>query len=59
VSDPLKNVEDKKGQTDVGVLVVRVFQGALFESDSWRKAFWATAAFCYGMLKNPPEDESE
>jgi putative IMPACT (imprinted ancient) family translation regulator len=56
VSDPLANIEDSKGQRDLGVFAVRVFDGALAETGSWLKAYFATAAFFHGMFKTPPED---
>ena len=59
MNDPLTNVEDSKGQHDLGVLAARVFEGALEETGSWLKAYFTCAAFCHGMLKPTPEDESE
>lgn len=59
MADPLTNIEDRKGQTDMGVLVARVFEGALAETGSWLKAYLCTAAFCRGMFQpNPPDGES-
>lgn len=61
MTDPMKQLEDKQGQTDTGVFAARIFAGALEESGSAAVAFFATAAFFCGTAAAPlpPEDEEE
>lgn len=57
--DPLSNIEDKKGMQDLGVMVIRIFQGALSETDNIMHAFLATAAYFYAMFKNGQDTEND
>jgi hypothetical protein len=59
-NDPMKDIEDRKGQFDMGVMAIRTFQGAMSEAENWWEAFMATCAFFTGMFKSsqdPPEEE--
>ena len=56
--DPIKDIEDKKGQQDMGVMAARIFQGALEELGyNVYHAYLATAAFFVGMFKGNQSDE--
>lgn len=61
--NPLSNIEDKKAQTDMGVMAIRTFLGALSEANTHYEAFLATAAFFTGMFKGnnnePPEEKND
>lgn len=59
MANPLTDIEDKKSQNDLGVMVARVYEGALEETGSSVKAWWITAAYCYGMFKGNLKDETE
>ncbi len=61
-TDPMKDVEDRKAQFDAGVMAIRVFKGALSESDDWWQAFMATTAYFVGLFKSsndPPEEQDD
>lgn len=59
MSDPLSDVENKKGQIDMGIMGTRVYQGALEESGSRFRAFMVTYAFWAGMFKGSKEEEQD
>lgn len=61
MSDPLSDVENKKGNEDMGLMAIRVFHGAKQEAEGTHEAFLATVAFFYGMfrgnrLDDPPDE---
>lgn len=56
MSDPLSDVENKKGQIDMGIMGARVYEGALYESGSRFRAFMVTYAFWAGMFKGSKEE---
>lgn len=49
--NPLDNIEDRKSQTDIGILGSRIFMGALDETGSLLQAYLVTAAFFHGTMK--------
>jgi hypothetical protein len=59
--DPIKNIEDEKGQKDMGVMAARVYLGALEETEDLENstviAFNATAAFFAGMFRGNQTEE--
>lgn len=57
MTDHIKDIEDKQGQIDLGVMSARVFEGALQESGSLLKAYFATSAFWRGSLDRGPTDD--
>lgn len=59
MSDPLKDIEDKQGQIDLGKMTARIFEGALEETGSFLKAFWVTVAYCTGIFKNNQPDNDD
>lgn len=59
MTDPLGDIENAKAQRDLGVLAVRVYQGAREEAGSWREAFWATVALLLAMVMKPDGPEEE
>lgn len=62
MNDPIKDIEDKKGNEDMGKLAVQVFRGAREEADTFLDAFWAVAAYYCGMFRsaqNPDPDEEQ
>lgn len=64
MTDPLKDIEDKKAQVDMGIMAARYFQGAYQELEgNWWHAYLATCAFFVGMFRGPgeapPTDEEE
>lgn len=54
-----KDIEDKKGQQDIGVLLYRTYQGAVAEGANWLEAYIVVAAFCHGMMKSNQDVEEE
>lgn len=50
MADPLKGIEDRKAQHDLGVFGARVFEGALTETCSIPNAYIVTVAFFRGMF---------
>lgn len=59
-NNPLEDIENKKGQFDMGVTAIRTYQGALSEANNQWEAFFATCAFFYGMFRantNPPDED--
>lgn len=49
--DPLKTIEDRKAQIDMGIMAARVFLGAVEETNGdLNTAFLATYAFFRGMF---------
>ena len=58
-NDPLQNIEDRKGGLDLGLMAIRVYQGALIEADSKWEAFLATVAFFRGMFGGSSDVEPE
>lgn len=59
MGDPLKDIEDRQGNIDMGKLAVQVFYGAREESETWVEAFWATVAFFTGMFRSGQEPKDE
>lgn len=62
MADPIKDIEDRQGNIDMGRLAVQVFTGARLEADNIIMAFWATVAIFAGMFKaaqEPKDDEDE
>jgi hypothetical protein len=57
VSDPVTQVEDAHGQRNLGIVAVRVYQGAREEAGSFPEAFWATVALLLSMMANPEKPE--
>lgn len=51
MDDPIKDIEDKDGQENLGALMSRIYIGALIETGSLVTAFWTTAAVWVGMSK--------
>lgn len=58
MTSPLDDIENKQGQKDTGVMMVRIYQGAYEESQSRKDAFWTTVAWMTAMLK-AGQDEGE
>lgn len=61
MADPIKDIEDKKGQQDVGVMAFRVWEGAREEGASFREALAIICGWFYGLFKsaadsNEPEN---
>lgn len=52
-NNPLRNIEDKKAQIDLGVIAARTFRGALSETHNWFEAYLCTCAFFTGMFRGP------
>lgn len=62
MTNPMKDIEDRKAYLDMGVMAIRVFQGAMSEAENWWEAFMATSAYFVGMFKasnEPSEDEDD
>lgn len=57
--DPLSNIEDRKGGLDLGLMAIRIYQGALIESDNKWQAFIATVAAFRGMFGSANDVEEE
>ncbi len=57
MADPLKGIEDKKAQTDLGIFGARVFEGALSETCSIPYAYIITVAFFRGMFAGGMDKE--
>jgi hypothetical protein len=58
MADPLKDIEDKRAQLDIGILAARIYSGAKEEGAADYQAFLVTAAFFIGMFHpKPPTDE--
>lgn len=58
--DAMRNVEDRKGQQDLGVFAYRIFEGARMEGASRFEATLLIAAWFYGMFlntNNPPDND--
>jgi hypothetical protein len=55
--DPIKDIEERQSQYGLGLMAVRVFQGALSEG-TWLEAYFATAAYFHSMMQKPDEDNS-
>jgi len=55
--DEMKEIEERKSGRDIGVMVARVYEGALEETGERRKAFWITVAYCVGMMKSGQKDD--
>lgn len=56
MSDPLSDVENKRGQMDMGVMAARVYDGAYEETGSRYRAFLVLCGFWYGMFKGSRTD---
>lgn len=61
MTDPLADIENRQGNIDMGLMAVRVFQGAQQEATGIHEAFLATVAFFIGMfrgnrLDDPPDE---
>lgn len=60
MSDPITDIENKKGQIDIGIMGGRVFKGAFEETRNRYEAFLVTFAFYAGMFKaNPPNEKTD
>lgn len=55
MTDPITNIEDEKAQVDMGVMLHRVYRGAIEDGGSWITAYLTCAAFTHGMLKAQQE----
>lgn len=59
MADPLTNIEDEKAQVDLGVMLHRVYRGAIQDGGTWVTAYLTTAAFAHGMFKSSQKDDDE
>lgn len=57
MSDPLKDIEDKRAQLDLGVMAARIYVGAKEEGLVDFQAFLVCAAFWVGMFYPRPKDD--
>jgi len=60
--NPMQDLEDRKSQFDMGILSIRVFQGASSEAKNRWEAVLATAALFIGMFSanyNQPEQPEQ
>ena len=57
MTNPIDDIENRKGNIDLGRMVVQVFAGAREEADSWGEAFWATVAYFAAMFKQGQEPD--
>jgi len=55
--DPIRDIEDKKTQTDIGVFAARIFNGAKEEGLSQFEAWLIVCAWFVGMFADKPDDE--
>lgn len=59
MTDPMRDIEDRKGMTDMGLMAIRIYQGALVEASNPLEAFMATYAYFAGMFKGSKDDDEE
>jgi hypothetical protein len=59
VPDPIRDIEDKKAQLDLGVMGFRVFQGAINEGARFEDAIGIVSAYFYGLFKSAQESNKE
>jgi len=59
MTDPLKDIEDRKTWMDFGRQAYLIYLGAREEGANLREAFIIVAAFYMGMFKGAKEDEDE
>lgn len=57
MTDPLTNIEDEKGQIDIGVFAHRIYRGAIQDGANWITAYLITAAWVHGMFKASQDNE--
>jgi hypothetical protein len=57
MTDPMTNIEDEKGQVDIGIMLHRIFRGAQEDGASWITAYLVTAAFAHALFKSSQEEE--
>lgn len=57
--DPMTDIENMKGNKDMGTTLCQVFEGAMIESNDPIRAFYVTAAFFYAMIKSGQEQSNE
>lgn len=57
--NPINEIEDEKGQIDLGRFAARMYMGALQESKSTVVAFAAVAAFFAGSKYTGPDEEDK
>lgn len=58
MSDALSNIEDAKTQRDIGVMAVRIYQGAREEGESRRDAFVVLVAWFRAMLMHGRDEDA-
>lgn len=55
-----RDIEDKKGQNDLGVMLYRIYEGVISEETAtWLEGYIIVAAFVHGMFKASNEGEEE
>lgn len=59
MTDHIRDIEDKKGQQDMGVMGWRVYEGALNDGATPNQAYKVTIAFFAGMFKGSKDDTEE
>lgn len=59
MTNPLKDIEDKAAQIDMGTMLYRAYEGAIRDGASWLEAYLVVAAFSHGMFKASMKDDEE
>ena len=57
--DPLKDIEDRQDQKNLGKFVANIMSGALEETEDFERAFWVTVAYVTGTFSSVTFTEDE
>lgn len=59
MADPMKMIEEARGQHDLGLFASRVYVGARSEGASVTTAIFSTVAVILSAMMNPAKDEED